>query len=113
MWARSDWMEEAGLTGFESIEDIENAMQIFKDNYNAKYGIMLDKSLDCFMRTAPMFHAEPSIWIEADDGSLVYGSVQPEMKDALEVWAKWYQEGYVRADFGTLDNAAMLEDRCV
>ncbi len=37
MWARSDWMEEAGLTGFESIEDIENAMQIFKDNYNAKY----------------------------------------------------------------------------
>ena len=59
------------------------------------YGIMLDKSLDCFMRTAPMFHAEPSIWIEADDGSLVYGTVQPEMKDALEVWARFHQASQV------------------
>lgn len=110
LWARNDWMQEAGLTGFETVEDLENTMKLFKETYNAQYGIMLDKSLDGLFRTAPMFHAASSIWIELEDGTLGYGNVQPEMKDALAAWAKWYQEGYVRPDFGTLDNAAMLED---
>lgn len=110
IWARKDWMEQTGVTEFATIEDLEKVMKAFKDNNGAAYGITLEKTLDCFYRSAPMFHALPKIWVKGEDGTLVYGSVQPEMKEALATWAKWYQEGLIRPDFGTLDNAAMLED---
>lgn len=110
IWARSDWMEQSGVTEFTSVDDVVNVMKGFQENNSASYGIMLDKSLDCFFRSAVMFHALPKIWVEGEDGSLVYGSVQPEMKEALSTWAQWYQDGLIRQDFGTLDNAAMLED---
>ena len=50
LWARNDWMQEAGLTGFETVEDLENTIKLFKETYNAQYGIMLDKSLDGLFR---------------------------------------------------------------
>ena len=98
IWARSDWMEQSGVTEFTSVDDVVNVMKGFQENNSASYGIMLDKSLDCFFRSAVMFHALPKIWVEGEDGSLVYGSVQPEMKEALSTWAQWYQDGLIMAD---------------
>ena len=39
------------------------------------------------------FHAYPGYWITNEDGDLVYGSVQEEARQALEVLAELYQEG--------------------
>ena len=48
--------------------------------------------------------AYPNIWITDDDGNAVYGSVQPEMKDALQLLADWYAEGLIDKEFTTRTN---------
>ena len=110
MWTRKDWSEAAGLTGFESLDDIKALMDTFKQNNGASYGVVLEKTLDSFFRSAPLFNALPKIWYEGEDGTLVYGSTQPAMKDALAWWADLYANGYIRNDFGTLDQPAANED---
>lgn len=110
MWARKDWAEAAGLTGFETIDDIKALMDTFMANNGAQYGVVLERTLDAFFRSAPLFDAQPKIWVETEDGTLGYGSIQPEMKQALAWWADLYANGYIRPDFGTLDQPAANED---
>ena len=50
------------------------------------------------------FGAYPSIWITAEDGTAVYGSVQEEMKDALTLLNSWYTEGLIDQQFTTRTN---------
>ncbi|MGN1069924.1 MAG: extracellular solute-binding protein [Candidatus Fimadaptatus sp.] len=109
-WIRDDWAQANGITELKTVDDITAMMDAFMTNNGAKYGVMLDKTLACFYEMAPVFHATPKIWVEDENGQLVYGSTLQETKDALRQWADWYAAGYVRPDFGTLDNAAMLED---
>ena len=47
--------------------------------------------------------------METADGSLGYGSVQPEMKEALEAYTQWYKDGIVDPEFTTKDLEKMLE----
>ncbi len=54
---------------------------------------------------APAWGAYPDIWVEDENGQIVYGSVQPEMKEALTEWASWYEEGLLNPDFATMDNS--------
>src|SRR5690606_10354693 len=50
------------------------------------------------------FHAYPTKWVEKD-GGLVYGSVQPEVKAALEVLQQLYRNGMIDKEFGVKDRA--------
>lgn len=110
IWARKDWTDELGIEDLSTFSDLEAMMDAFMTEYDIPYGIMLDRSLGTFYQLSPAFHAYPRIWVEADDGSIVYGSTLPETKNALEKWAEWYADGYIRSDFTTLDFPAMLED---
>lgn len=110
LWARKDWVEEAGVTEVKSIEDLESLMDTFMSNNSAEFGIMLDRDLNTFYQMAPTFHSYPTIWVDGPDGEIVYGGILPETKDALAKWAEWYKKGYVRQDFSTLDSPAMLQD---
>lgn len=47
------------------------------------------------------FDAYPEIWIKDSEGKAVYGSVQPEMKDALQLLSDWYAEGLLDKEFTT------------
>jgi len=109
-WARKDWVEDVGFDTFETLEDVENLMETFREKEGAEYGLVLEKSLDSFYRSASIFKAQPRIWVEGEDGMLVYGSTQPEIKDALAWWAKLYENGYIRPDFAALDTAQSYED---
>jgi putative aldouronate transport system substrate-binding protein len=44
--------------------------------------------------------AFPKTWLESD-GKVVYGSTAPEMKEALSVISKWFEEGLVDPQLGT------------
>lgn len=48
--------------------------------------------------------AYSNIWITAEDGSAVYGSVQEEMKQPLELLSRWYQDGIIDKEFATRTN---------
>lgn len=36
------------------------------------------------------------------DGQIVFGSIQPEAKDALATLRDWYKKGYIAKDFSTM-----------
>jgi putative aldouronate transport system substrate-binding protein len=40
----------------------------------------------------------------------VYGATQPETKTMLSYFAKWYKQGLIRSDFGTLTEEASRQD---
>ncbi len=108
VWIRKDWKEACGLEDPQSMDDLVNIMNTFMSTYGG-YGIAVDQTLDYLNLLAIAWGAHPDMWLEAEDGSCVYGSVQPEMKNALAEWADWYANGIINPDFATLDFAAMNE----
>jgi putative aldouronate transport system substrate-binding protein len=85
-------------------------MTAFMRAHPGSYGIGVRKTLDEVYWAAPAYGALPKIWIDAPDGSLVYGSIQPEMKGILEKFADWYKRGYLRKDFTALTDREICQD---
>lgn len=106
VWLRNDWMQEQNLKAPETIDDLVNIMTTFKDVYGG-WGLAADKSLYIFKALALAWGAQPDIWITKEDGTMEPGSIQPEMKDALAVFAQWYKDGLIDPNFTTYDMTAM------
>ena len=108
IWIRKDWKEKLNLADPQSIDDVINIAKAFQKEYGG-YGLTENQDLDCFKILATAWGAYPKIWVETESGELGYGSVQPEMKEALEVYAQWYKEGIVDPQFATKDLEKMLQ----
>lgn len=106
IWIRNDWKEALGLPDPQSIDDVKNIALKFMETYGG-YGIAVDQTLDYLNVLAIAWDARPDMWIKGDDGSIVYGSVQPEMKNALAAWAEWYKLGIIDPEFPIKDFSAM------
>ena len=109
IWVRQDWMKEAGVDSLDTMDDVTELARVFMEKYNT-YGITEDKDLTGFFIMAPAWGAHPKIWVETEDGTLGYGSVQPEMKDALAAYAEWYAEGILDPEFVSRDMSAMSQE---
>jgi putative aldouronate transport system substrate-binding protein len=110
IWIRKDWGEALGFTGeITSVDDLLNRVQTMNTRYKTK-GMAIDKTLNTLMRLAPIYHAAPNIWVDGPNGSIVYGSVQPEMKTALAAFADWYKRGLLNPAFAEEDNAQITKD---
>ena len=103
VWIRNDWKEELGLPDPQTMDDVVNICKAFKENYG-DYGFCSDRKLTSLLNVAPAWQAYPGMWVTGEDGSIVYGSVQDEMKDALATWADWYQQGIINDDFAIADS---------
>lgn len=109
LFLREDWREKLGLPEPTSFEELEEILYAFVGNdpdgngVNDTYGIGLNKDLygDGYDITsiANMMHAYPNAWVKNDEGKVVYGSVQPEMRTVLETLARWYQDGLIDPEF--------------
>lgn len=106
LWLRNDWMVEQGFDGPETIADLETIMQTFVEEYGA-WGYSVDKTLVQLNSLAPAWGAYPYIWVTNDSGVMEPGSIQPEMKEALATFAKWYANGWIDPNFTTYDYNAM------
>lgn len=106
IWIRNDWKEELGLPDPKTMDDIKNIALKFKEAKGG-YGIAVDQTLDYLNLLAIGWGAHPDMWIPGADGKLVYGSVQPEMKDALAAWAEWFKLGLIDPEFPIKDFSAM------
>ncbi|WP_408892121.1 hypothetical protein [Paenibacillus taichungensis] len=109
IWIRNDWKEELGLQDPKSVEDIKNIALKFMEKHGG-YGIAIDQSLDYLNLLAIAWNAHPDMWMEDNSGKLVYGSVQPEMKNALTEWSEWYKQGIIDPEFAIKDFNAMNAD---
>ncbi len=113
-WIRQDWLDKLGLATPASFAELEAAAKAFVDNKmagDATVGVEIDSGITdgyAFLGSVgPWCHnygAYPSNWyIDEATGKYVYGSVQPQMKDALAYMAKLYQEGVIDYEFATKD----------
>lgn len=114
LWIRKDWMEDLGLSAPQSIEDVENIARAFMEEKGASYGIMAEKSLRFLMYMASCWGAHYGIWVEDEaTGQLMYGTIMPEMKEALAKYAEWYEEGLLHKDFMTMDFSAQYKEHII
>ncbi len=128
IWIRQDWMEQLGLQPPKTMDDFVKIAEAFAkqdpDN-NGKddtYGLAVTNAFfggfqgDYLMGVASLegffngYHAYPSIWIKDDSGQLVYGSVQPQMKDALIKLQEMFKAGLIDKEFGVKDPGKVVED---
>lgn len=109
IWIRKDWKENLGLKDPETMDDVVEIAKAFMEEYGSM-GIAADQSLTMLKMIAIAWGAHPDIWVDDGTGNIVYGSVQPEMKEALAAWAQWYQDGVISADFATTNTEKINED---
>jgi putative aldouronate transport system substrate-binding protein len=112
---RQDWLDQLNLPMPTTIDELEATMRAFIDAGLARFGLNANKNLvTWYMSTDPIFGAfgsMPRTWLQAEDGTLVYGSIQPGVRDALERLNRWYADGLLNPDFFTYtegDSAAFV-----
>lgn len=99
-WVRKDLLLELGKTAPETLADVEDILAAYHAKYPKGVGFVLNKAPAQDMEfVASAFEAYPKAWIKDSTGMIVYGGVQPEMKKTLEVFAKWYKNGWLDKEY--------------
>ncbi len=109
---RNDWLENVGIEKVpETLQEFEDAFYKFVENDPDQNGRDDTYGLSCGYRSRGNFTAIfgafgylPRYWELTDDDRIVYGAVQPEMKQALGLLAKWYNDGIINPEFITGEN---------
>lgn len=114
LWLRKDWMDKLGLEPPKTLTDAEYIIKQFIEKDPGGNGAGNTIGLVCssditskngysYMTQTDIifanFNSYPKQWIEDDNGNAVYGSVQPEVKDALLYMNKLYNEGILDKKF--------------
>ncbi len=112
LWIRQDWMDKLDIPAPTSMADVVEISRRFTEedpNSNGvddTIGLCVTQDLWGAISSLQGFfngyHAYPNIWYEKD-GELVYGSVQPEMREALLVLQQMYADGQIDQEFGVKD----------
>jgi putative aldouronate transport system substrate-binding protein len=114
VWVRQDWLDTVGLKGPESVDDLEAIAKAFieqdpdgngeKDTVGltgTMQPVMVPSNLHGFDTIFNTYGSFPTLFYRNAEGKIVYGSVQPETKEALTRLAKMYQDGLIDPDFAT------------
>lgn len=112
IWVRQDWADELGMEIPTTWEGLEQLAQAFIDNDMGgehTVGIeLLDSLKDVYCTggsPGPLFWrygAFPNNWIyDEENESYIYGSVQPEVKEALAYIHELYDRGLIDSEFAT------------
>ena len=120
LWVRTDWLENVGMETPKTMDELRQVADAFtnkdpdKNGKKDTFGLAMYKDIfgGGFGNVEGLFNgfgAYPNIWIEKD-GKLVYGSVQPEMKEALEFIQGLYKDGLIDPEFGVKDANKVAED---
>lgn len=108
VWLRKDWMDDLQLSEPKTLEDVEYIVSKFIEADYSRVGIVTTAALcgesgyssqyltDIIFAN---FGAYPKQWIEKEDGSIVYGSIEPEAKEALKHLNMLYEKGILDRDF--------------
>lgn len=107
LWLRQDWLDELNLEVPKTMEDLEKVLVEFRDKKGSK-GLLLSKNVtgtfNSLSSLAAAYDVYPGAWVENDDGEVIYGSIDPRMKDLLTVLQRWYKEGLIHPEFMTNDD---------
>ena len=109
IWLRKDWMEKLNLEAPKTMDDLRNIMLAFKEaklgGSENTYGMVIDK--DLYYSTRGLFAgfgAYPEFWVEDENGGLVWGGTQENVKKALTFLNGLYNDGLLDKEFITQSN---------
>ncbi len=116
LWIRQDWLDNLGLERPTTMDELLEVVRAFKEDdpdgngQDDTYGMRLDNS---YMSQKGLFWAfggYPDFWITKEDGSIDYGTVQPEIKKGLNYIKTMLDEGLVNPEFITTDRETSNEE---
>jgi len=120
VWVRTDWLEKLNLPEPKTMDDLLAISEAFvtqDPDGNGKddtTGLAITKDLwDGYAGLIGFFngfHAYPNIWIKDESGDLVFGSVQPEAKEALQALQDMFKAGQIDKEFGVKPGGTVMED---
>ncbi len=120
LWVRTDWLKKLNLPEPKTLADVFNIAEAFTkqdpdgDNKADTYGLGVNKDLWGYFSAMEGFfngyHAYPNIWVKDSSGQLGFGSIQPEVKLALDKLHELYQAGQIDQEFGTKAASKVQED---
>jgi len=126
IWIRVDWLEKLEMEIPTTMDDLMKVMEAFcaadfdGNGVSDTIGMGISKDLWAGMFGLRGFfnayESYPTIWVEDENGELVYGSTLPSTKDALAKLHEMYEKGYIDPEFGIKDGGKVAEattnDRC-
>lgn len=115
---RKDWLEAVGIDRLPvTLAEFEDAFYKITDNKdiliskgltNQKpeniYALSSGRVREPFASIYGAFGYIPFYWALNGNNEIVYGAVQPEMKEALSYLSKWYKDGILNPEFITGEN---------
>ena len=119
LWVRTDWLEKLGLPIPTTMDEVMATAEAFaKADFDGSgvddtLGIAIAKDLWSQMFSLRGFFnayaSYPGIWVEDENGNLVYGSTLPGTKDALQALHGMYEKGLIDPEFGVKDGGKVAE----
>ncbi|UYO02424.1 extracellular solute-binding protein [Paenibacillus sp. PSB04] len=106
---RKDWLDDLNLPVPTTIAEWETTLKAFKDQKGAKAPLSVTYTGGNFeIRDAFIgaYHTSNSFYID-DEGKVKYGPVDPQYKDFLALFRKWFAEGLFDKDFALTDGKAL------
>lgn len=119
IWIRADWLKKLNLDSPKTMADVLAISEAFTtqdpdgNGIDDTFGLAMTKDIYSGCMGLEGFfagyHAYPNMWIEDENGDLVYGSTLPETKEALRVLAEMYNAGQIDPEFGVKDGGKVAE----
>lgn len=115
IWVRTDWLAKFNLPMPKTIEELENVMQVFKEQDPDGNGkddtIVLTTTLELRNSFVGAFTDHGySNWLDPTDNRIKIAEVQPGYKDFMEKMADWYKKGYIHKEaFGKHEPLELLK----
>ncbi|MDG0813786.1 extracellular solute-binding protein [Cohnella rhizosphaerae] len=117
MYVRQDWLDALGLEPPKTMDELTAVAKAFvekdpdKNGQKDTFAISLESGMNTLAMDAiaSAFGAYPSIMVKDASGRIVYGSTQPEMKEALKKMQELYKLGAFDPEFGIKDYAVTVE----
>ncbi len=114
-WVRRDWLEELGLDIPQTMDDVKNVAQAFKEHYEDNVGLMFSNSYmyeyeGIFWAFGGKKNKDRNQWVKQDDGTLKFAEILPEMKEGLRWLNEMYEEGLINQEWATEDTWTALSN---
>jgi putative aldouronate transport system substrate-binding protein len=107
---RKDWLDNVGIAKVpETLAEFEEAFYKFvnddpdRDGKKDTYALSSGYAENPFASIYGAFGYLPEYWF-VKNGEMIYGGIQPEMKEALATLSKWYADGLINPEFITGEN---------
>lgn len=128
-WLRKDWLDKLGLEEPSTLEELETIIDAFvtqDPDGNGKddtIGLLCDQRVGGIYNSNhsmdPIFGyygSYPRQWLKKEDGSVTYGTIEPETKEALQKLRDMYAEGLIDEEFAVRNpndiNAPLASGQC-